>query len=394
MLRKLILATAASMAAAFLSVLNAQNLRLPAQGAALMSMGFYGGAEEVFQQEESTVPTQENVKGLIQALLAQEKSAQAREVLESPAAKKLTSSEGNLYRVLISLQEGAVPETADLNAAELDQNEKECLTYLQGLLAFSKNDFRDADEIWGRLRRDGQLQIWALALSSATQAPASQSSDSKDSEALEKRFKKIRPQDWPVIRNYLLGMIARSEGDKARAFIEKNSSNLPKPEAELIEALSFGEKSPERAVALMKALPDLSDPRLLAIDVGLCQNETVVNMNDVEDQLKGRKTDPSVALILSQGWSQKDAFSHAYELLSAASPDTLSPEWQAAYYSTLSILAEKLTPPRHREAANALIQWRDLPSTTREQAMILQRQIGDVFYRNGDFSDAAVAYEK
>ena len=62
---------------------------IPGQGATLMSLGFYAGAEDAYRTGLANTVSVENIKGLMQSLLAQEKTSQARDLLESPSAGKL-----------------------------------------------------------------------------------------------------------------------------------------------------------------------------------------------------------------------------------------------------------------------------------------------------------------
>jgi tetratricopeptide (TPR) repeat protein len=407
------------------------------QGENLLSLGFYAGAEEAFRLAMAASPTSENVRGLLRALLAQEKPADAEGILNSAAAEKLNNDQKDFYRMLVGLQEETSPGMIDLKDAGLDPAEKHWLSYIRGLQAFKKGDFAGAEAMWRGLPQNSEEELWALAMmpensghpltpslgegenngavpqtpfgakgaltpqqGKASRSDASMNSPRfqpraiSDDKNLQKRLSKLRPQDWPIVKNYLLGMLARGENEKARNFIMTNAAKLPRDESGLIVALSCAQNTPERAEALMKALPSMENKRLLAIAVGLCQNETAINMGDVERQLGERKKDAAVALVLAQGWIQKGSLDHAYELLSAASADTLPAEWREAYFSTVATLAEGTTPRRYREAANALIRWRDLPTTMRSEAATLQRQIADAYFKNGDFADAAGAYEK
>jgi|GEM_PF-2348430 hypothetical protein len=366
---------------------------ISAPGNTLMALGFYAGAEDAYRAELSNTQSAENIKGLMQALLAQEKASQARDLLESPLAAKLTVSEKTLYEALIRAQEGSYTELSGISPAELDANETDLMYFFQGLELFSKKNLQGAEALWIKLRPSSQLRPWVAALSAGSRSEKLQAPNPSANTAPEIP-KGINSRSWPTVRNYLLGMICSGQGTSARTYILGNTSAMPKGESELLIAYSYPAQTPERATALMKALPDLESPELLSFAVGLCARETVINMTDVEDQIKQRKSQPTVAMLLAQNYIQKGAFSHAYKLLTAISGETIASSWRSVYYSTLAVAAENLPTPRRREAADALAKWRALPSTTKAESDEISRQIGDILYQNGDYSDAAIAYSK
>lgn len=351
----------------------------------LLKLGFYSGAEDAFQKIENTGTTAPTFKGLLQALLAQGKTSKAAALLASDAAKSLSPSETRLYASLVSFQQGVILPLGPVDEKNLDETELAWLHYAQGLEAFAQGRYEDAQRAWSDLPVGSISALWAQA---------SLKDGVEDSKELQKRLKKLRRQDWPIASNMILGMLARGQNVEARGYIDRDVAKLPRAQAALLRALTFPAQTPERTEALMALLPTIDDPSLLTITIGFCANELAINLNDVEQQLLDKKAQASIALILAQAWIQKGSLAHAYELLASAKPETLPLAWQAAYYSTLASLSSGSTPARYREAANALIKLRALPGTSAQDALAIDQQIADAYFKNGDFVDAAQAYEK
>lgn len=362
---------------------------VPSQGEQLLKLGFYSGAEDAFRKVETTGATPESTKGLIQALLAQGKWAKAAALLNSENAKNLNSEQIKLYTSLVSFQQGVVLPLGYVKEESLDTTEQQWLRYARGLQAFAQGQYDEAQNFWSGLPQESVSALWAQA-----SLKDSEGEDLQAGKELQKRLKKLRRQDWPVASNVILGMLARGQNLQARNFIDRDIAKLPKAQAGLLRALTFPARTPERTEALMALLPTVDDPALLTIVIGFCANEVAINLSDVEQQLGDKRTQAPIALILAQAWVQKGSLGHAYELLVAAKPESLPAEWQAAYYSTLASLCSSSTPARYREAANALIKWRGLPTTTPEQALAIDQQIADAYFKNADYADAAAAYEK
>lgn len=366
-----------------------------------MKLGFYAGAEDAFRREQ-------NPQGLLQSLLAQRKTQQARNVLALEMAQKLNRDQREFYTTLATLQEGTQLKKIGVNAEGLDARERTVLWYVNGLRAFTDGDFAGAEAIWRELPAEAPEALWVSALLQGSIADE-QPKNSKNplriaagmfadkGKEVEGRLKKVRRQDWPLVKNYCLAMIAQGNGERARKFLGSNTKRWPEnaDEAGLIAAISYAPKTAERAEALMKLLPTLSKPEIITAAVGFCLEENAVNLNDVEQQLGEKKKEAATALILAQAWTQKGSFNRAYELLSGTGMENALPaQWKEAYYSTLATLACSGTSPRYREAANALMKRRELPEQSAEQKALLQAQIGDMYLKNGDFADAAAAYEK
>lgn len=351
----------------------------------LLRLGFYAGAEEAFQKLESINSTPQGVKGLLQSLLAQGKTVKAAALLNSDASKKLNASQVSLYSGLLSLQQGVLQPLGNVDAAALDPDEQAWWHYAQGLQAFAAGRLEEAQSAWSFLPAGSVSALWAQATLKGGE---------QNNAELQKRLKKLRRQDWPIAWNMILGMITRGEVELARQWLDRDIAKLPRAQAGLLKALTYPAQTPERVDALMALLPVVDDPSVLTIVIGFCSNETAVNLSDVEQQLADRRAQAPIALILAQAWIQKGSLAHAYDLLAEAKPETLPAAWQSAYYSTLASLASGVTPARYREAANALLKLRSLPGTSTEDALTIDQQVADAYFKNNDFADAAQAYEK
>ncbi len=351
------------------------------QAQRLSSLGFYQGAETLFRQVSP--PTPESQRGLLQTLLAQNKPEAARELLASPAAVGLQKDGRALYEALVALELGEPFPKLDFDDDALLPEEKTFAGYIRGLEAFVRADYDDALKYWRDLPPETLPALWSAAL-----LPGGETSEKN----LEKKVQKLRRADYPLVKYFVLGALARGAPEQARELLKKNALHLTPAQEALLGALTYPEKTPERSEALIKALAASDDPKLLTVAVMLAQKETVINLRDVETQLKTK--DAVVALILAQAWQERGAFARAWELLAAARAEKIPEVYREAFYSTQALLAESQTPPRYREAADALIKWRELSGTSPELSGILQRRIGDAYFKNGDYADAAAAYRK
>lgn len=360
------------------SVLSAATLP---QAQNLLQLGLYAGAQEAFKEIQARQPSTAAAQGLLQSLLVQGKAAEASLELNALPENILNTDQRKLYAAL-----GVTStEPLEVNLANLDPVEAAWAQYYVGLQAFAAGNYTQAEASWKSLSADDSPYWLKVALTRQATAETTE---------LEKHLKKMRRQDWPLVRNYLLGMVVRGQAVEARGFIDSNVARLPTFQAGLIRAITYPEKTPQRAEALMGLLPAAPVGSDTNIVVMLALNEPTLGLSDIEQQLGERKKEAPTALILAQAWLQKGSVGRAYDLLGGVSVERLGADWRAAYYSTLGHAAANLQPARYREAANALQKWRELPSTTAQEAQLIDRQIADAYYKNADYADAAGVYEK
>jgi hypothetical protein len=353
----------------------------------LQAAGFYNASAEVYLSLEAIEPSRDSLTGLLQSYLASGNSAAVLRLTQANA-ERLGTDRLKLYTSLARLQQGLPLGNllSELSTSSLDPIEQHWHTFARGLKASSEGDLEQAAQLWSSLPADDTAWIWAQA-----SLPSSNQKSSQIAAAL----KRMARQDWPVARLYLSSLIAQGRVEEVRSFLAGKNNRLPSGDTLLLRALSFPANTPERTEGLMQALAASGEDAVLTrAIVGYALAERALNVGDIQAQLGSRMQDPMLGLIVAQAWLNQAGKERAYEILSAMAVDRLEPQLQAIVYAKQAELAYAFEPVRYREAADALRRQRNLPTTSPEEAIILQEAIGDALFARGDYADAAVAYER